>query len=96
MIDQSNDVFCCSGYDEPIFLQAHPSILTLETPSLEEIAKVIWQRQHDALAPDAVSRDIKWRDQSIPSRFWDEFLLDAHAVLLLFYKKHIVFQNTRV
>jgi len=94
--DKPNADLTCSKYDEPSFLQAHPSILTLTTPTIEEIARVIWQRQHDALASDAISHDVKWRDESIPSRFWDEFLLDAHAVLLLLYKKNIEYQNTRI
>jgi hypothetical protein len=85
----------CSRHDETIFPSAYPLILTLETPSAEEIARVIWERQHNGLPSDAISHNAKWRDQSIPSRFWDEFLLDADAVLLLFQKKHIEYQNAR-
>jgi hypothetical protein len=94
MID--NRVPFCSRYNEAVVSPACPSILTLETPSVEEIAMAIWQRQHDGLVSGGISYNAKWRDQSMPSRFWDEFLLDAHAVLLLFYKKHIEYQNTRV
>jgi hypothetical protein len=71
-----------------------PSILTLETPSLEEIAMIIWQRQHDQLNREAISHETTWRDRSLPSKFWDEFLLDAQAVLSLLYKKHIEYENT--
>jgi hypothetical protein len=76
--------------------QVYPSILTLKTPNVEEIARAIWQRQHDALNSHAASYNATWRDQSIPSRFWDEFMLDAQAVLLLLYNNHIEYQNTRV
>jgi hypothetical protein len=95
MIDKQNGVPICSTSNEPTPLQVDISILTLETPDVEEIAKAIWQRQHDALAPDAVYNNLRWRDQSIPSKFWDEFLRDAHAVLGLLYKKHIEYQRTR-
>jgi len=95
MIDTANDIPFCSISDELIPFQVVPSILTLETPDVEEIAKVIWQRQHNALVSDAISYNLKWRDQSIPSRFWDEFLRDARAVLSLLCKKHIEYQNTR-
>jgi hypothetical protein len=94
MIDTPNGVPICSRNNEPIPLQVGPSILMLETPNVEEIARAIWQRQHDALVSDAISYNVKWRDQSIPSRFWDEFLLDAHTVLSLLYKKHLEYQNT--
>jgi hypothetical protein len=95
MIDKPNDVTFCSRSKERISLHVNSSMLTLKTPEVEEIARAIWQRQHDALVPEAISYSAKWRDQSIPSRFWDEFLLDAHAVLLLLYKKHIEYQKTR-
>jgi hypothetical protein len=70
-------------------------ILILETPKAEEIARAIWQRQHAALSDECLSYHTKWRDESIPSRFWDEFLLDAHAVLLLLYEKHNYYRNAR-
>jgi hypothetical protein len=95
MIDTPNGVPFCSRGNEPIPLQVDPSILTFEMPNVEEIARVIWQRQHDALVSDAISYNLKWRDESIPSRFWDEFLLDARAVLSLLCKKHVEYQNTR-
>ena len=85
------DTYC--SVDEPVPFQVIPSVLTLEAPLDDEIAKAIWQRQHDRLVPHAISYNAKWRDQSMPSRYWDEFLLDAHAVLLLLYKKHNKFQN---
>jgi regulatory protein YycH of two-component signal transduction system YycFG len=94
MIDKSTDVTQRSRYNEPLFQQAYPS-LTLESPNVEEIARVIWQRQHDTLPADAFSHNVKWRDQSIPSKFWDEFLLDAHAVLMLLYEKHDEAQSAR-
>jgi len=96
MVDNPNRVSFCPKNNEALFLQVDHSILTLETPNAEEIARAIWQRQHDALVSDAIFHNAKWRDQSIPSKFWDEFLLDAHAVLSLLYKKHIEYQNTRV
>ena len=70
-------------------------ILTLETPKAEEIARAIWQRQHAALSAECLSYHTQWRDQSIPPRFWEEFLLDAHAVLLLLQEKHSDYRNAR-
>jgi hypothetical protein len=67
-----------SASDEP-----SPLVLTIELPSVEEIAKAIWKRQHEALNTHALSYNAQWRDSSIPSRYWDQFLLDARAVLLL-------------
>jgi hypothetical protein len=67
--------------------------LTLEMPDLEDIARVIWQRQHDALSENAIARDIDWRDQSLPSRYWDEFLRDASAVLSFLHREHVKYQN---
>jgi hypothetical protein len=64
----------------------------LETPKAEEIATAIWQRQHAALP---ASYRTQSRDQSIPARFWSEFLLDAHAVLLLLHEKHNDYRNAR-
>jgi hypothetical protein len=96
MIDNPNDVTICSRSNETRFFQVNPSILTLEAPDIEEIAKAIWQRQHDALESDAISYNVNWRDQSVPSKFWDEFLLDAHAVLLLLYRKHTEYEKTRM
>ena len=96
MPEKLNVATILSRGDGKSCLEANPSIQMLETPNVEEIARAIWQRQHDALGPDAISYNAKWRDESIPSKFWDEFLLDAHATLLLLYKKHIKYQNRRV
>ena len=93
MVDKTNGEYSCSRMDEPSTLKLDPSILTFEAPRVEEIARVIWQRQHDRLLPDSISYSAGWRDQSIPSKFWDEFLRDAHAVLLLLYEKHVEYQN---
>ena len=93
MIDTLNGVPFCSR--EPSPLRVDASILTFETPNVEEIGRVIWQRQHDALASDAISHKLKWREESIPSKFWDEFLLDARAVLLLLYNKHLEYHKPR-
>lgn len=82
-----------SGISTP--LAEKNGILTLETPKAEEIAKAIWQRQHAALSVDSLSYHTQWRDQSIPPRFWDEFLLDANAVLLLLHERHSDYQNAR-
>ena len=71
------------------------SILTLEAPKAEEIARAIWERQHAALSAESLSYHTQWRDKSIPLRFWEEFLRDAHAVLLLLHEKHTDFQNAR-
>ena len=73
--------------------QNYPRTLTLEMPDIEDIARVIWQRQHDAL--DSNSNVRRWRDKSLPSKFWDEFLLDAHAVLSFLEKEHVKFQTKR-
>jgi hypothetical protein len=94
MIEKPNGVPICSRDNETVLPQANPSVLTLEAPDLEEIARAIWQRQHDALVPEAISYSAKWRDQSIPFRFWNEFLLDAQVVLLLLHRKHAEYQNT--
>ncbi len=83
MVKSPNRAASCSRYNEP---RVHPSILSLETPKAEDIARAIWQRQRDALGPGAIAYNAEWRDQSIPSRFWDEFLLDAYAVLSLLYR----------
>jgi hypothetical protein len=82
----------CSNH-EAVSFQAMPSVLTFEMPIDEEIAKAIWQRQHDRLTSDAIFYNAKWRDPSVPFQFWDEFLLDARAVLSLLCKKHIEYQN---
>jgi hypothetical protein len=71
----------------------HPSFSTLPTPSAEEIARAIWQRQHDALEPSTIASMVCWRDPSIPSRYWEEFLKDAEAVLSLFYSKQVLCEN---
>ena len=78
------------------YLRANAVILTLKIPDVEEIAQAIWQRQHDALGSGALSHDVEWRDQSVPSKFWDEFYRDAQAVLMLLYEKHIEYQNAEV
>ena len=86
MINTPNRTSPRSANDEPKY---YPLILTLELPSVEEIAKAIWKRQHEALNTHALSYNAQWRDLSIPSRYWDQFLLDARAVLLLLYRTQI-------
>jgi hypothetical protein len=86
MINTPNRTSARSANDEPKY---YPLILTLELPSVEEIAKAIWKRQHEALNTHALSYNAQWRDSSIPSRYWDQFLLDARAVLLLLYRTQI-------
>jgi len=88
-----NDFFCEYQQHRSSEYQECPSVLTLETPDLEDIARAIWQRQHDALSQKTINRDIDWRDQSLPSRYWDEFLLDASAVLSLLHRQHLKYQN---
>lgn len=95
MDDRSKSVPICSKNTEAIVFQTGPSILMLDMPDVEEIAKAIWQRQHDTLASESLFYNATWRDQSIPSKFWDEFLLDADAVLSLLFNKHIEYQNRR-
>ncbi len=95
MVDRSKSVPICSKNNEAILFQTGASILMLDTPDVEEIAKAIWQRQHDRLVAESLFYNATWRDQSIPSKFWDEFLLDAHAVLSLLFIKHIEYQNRR-
>lgn len=93
MIDKPNGV---SFPDGAMTLPAEKKqILTLETPKAEEIARAIWQRQHAALPAESLSYHKQWRDQSIPHGYWNEFLLDAHAVLSLIHEKHNDYQNTR-
>jgi len=62
---------------------------SLPLPNSEDIARAIWRRQRDALSPDAIAYKVEWGDRSMPSKFWNEFLLDADAVLSLFDKKHV-------
>jgi hypothetical protein len=85
-IDRSHWSPCTESQDDP-------SILTLEMPDLEEIARAIWQRQHNALSENAITRDVEWRDPSLPPRYWNEFLLEASAVLSLLHRGHIKYQN---
>jgi hypothetical protein len=94
VIDKPNGVSLCPGRDTTLSAEEN-EILTLETPKAEEIARAIWQRQHTALPAECLSRHTQWRDESIPSRFWNEFLLDAHAVLLLLHAKHNDYRNAR-
>ena len=90
MVDKSKGApRCKADTSAAIYFRLDPLVLTLETPDLEEIARTIWQRQHDALGTDAITYHAIWRDQSVPTKFWDEFLLDAQAVLSLLNKKHI-------
>ena len=93
VVDKSKNAAICSRNNEAIVFRVNSSILTLDTPDVEEIAKAIWQRQHDPLASNSLFYNAKWRDQSIPFKFWNEFLLDAHAVLSVLYKKHIEYRN---
>jgi hypothetical protein len=90
MAERTDGVRNRSNCAEP---QSYPQILKFETPDIEEIAKAIWQRQHDALDSKSVARD--WRDHAVPSRFWDEFLLDARAVLAFLYREHEKYQKKR-
>jgi hypothetical protein len=96
MIDKLAGAYCCEDIDETSFLEDFPPVLTLAAPQVEEIARAIWQRQHDSLDRSALSYNAKWRDQSIPTKFWDEFVSDARVVLLLLYKKHTQYQNASV
>jgi hypothetical protein len=65
------------------------SILTVEVPSVEEIAKAIWRRQHDKLGSDAIHCDVEWLDKTLPSKYWEEFIQDAQAILRLLNSKEI-------
>jgi hypothetical protein len=87
VIDKPNGVSTLSAEEN--------EILTLKTPKAEDIARAIWQRQHAALSAESLSYHTQWRDRSIPPRFWDEFLLDAHAVLLLLHEKHSDYRNAQ-
>ena len=91
MIEPADRASLCSSYNEP---RAYPSILTLATPDIEDIARAIWERQHDELGPEAVAYHARWRDPSIPSRFWNEFLLDANAVLAFLYNGHVKYNHS--
>src|SRR6516164_9900941 len=71
--------------------QKYPRTLTLELPDIEDIARAIWQRQHDTLGSNSNARH--WRDTALPSRFWDEFLLDARAVLSFLKNEHLRLQK---
>jgi hypothetical protein len=57
-------------------------------PKAEEIAQAIWKRQRSTLSPGAIYYNTEWRDHSLPSRYWDDFVLDAHAVLTLLRGKN--------
>ena len=93
MVDKSINAPICSKNNDGTFFRVDSSILTLDTPDVEEIAKAIWQRQRNSLASDSLFYNAKWRDKSIPFKFWNEFLLDAQAVLSVLYKKHIEYRN---
>jgi hypothetical protein len=67
--------------------------LTLDLPDVEEIARAIWERQHNKLRSNALSYQTRWRDESIPAKFWEELLLDAQAVLRVLYKKHLEYNQ---
>jgi hypothetical protein len=73
--------------------QVYPTILSLETPDAEDIARIIWQRQRAALDPGAIAYNAEWRDQLIPARFWDEFVLDAQAVLSFLFERHTIYEK---
>jgi hypothetical protein len=92
MIENSN------GFHPPQSLsgslgRADPLVLTLEMPDVEEIAKAIWERQHNKLRSHALSYQTRWRDESVPYKFWEEFLLDAQAVLQVLYRKHVEYES---
>ena len=44
------DTYC--SVDEPVPFQVIPSVLTLEAPLDDDIAKAIWQRQTNLYRPD--------------------------------------------
>ena len=90
MIDKPNGVALWTGQAAEL-----NDILILQTPIAEEIARAIWQRQHAALPVESVFYHTQWRDQSVPTRFWNEFLLDAQAVLSLLHERHHDYQNAR-
>ena len=52
MVDKSKTVPICPKTNEAIVFRFNSSILTLDTPDVEEIAKAIWQRQHNSLASE--------------------------------------------
>jgi hypothetical protein len=96
MTETSNEAFLRLSSDKGIPPHADASVLGFNAPIVEEIAKAIWQRQCDALPSDALVHNLQWRDASLPIKFWNEFLLDANAVIALLYKKHLEFQKTRL
>jgi hypothetical protein len=85
----------CTRDKTKFFVRPEHSLLIFEKPDVEELAEAIWQRQRDALQPGAIFSNAKWRDQSIPSRFWNEFLLDAQAVLSLLDRKHTEYNGRK-
>ena len=89
-MDKPNGVALWTG--QPAELS---DILILQTPKAEEIARAIWQRQHAALPVESIFYHTQWRDRSVPTRFWNEFLLDAQAVLSLLHERHHDYQDTR-
>jgi hypothetical protein len=78
------------------FGRTDPLVLTLDMPDVEEIAKAIWERQHNKLPSHALSYQTRWRDESVPHKFWEEFLLDAQAVLQVLYQKHLDYNKKDV
>jgi hypothetical protein len=78
------------------FASTDPPVLTLEMPDVEEIAKAIWERQHNKLPSHALAYQTRWLDESVPRKFWDEFLLDAQAVLQVLYRKHVEYESNSV
>jgi hypothetical protein len=61
MVDKSLSGPVSFRNSEEFFLQGVSSVLTLHTPDVEEIAKAIWQRQHDTLDSGSLvsSRSLK-------------------------------------
>ena len=59
MIDSPNGVHSFLNRAEDNFSSVDDLILTFETPSVEEIARAIWQRQRSTTHPDALSFNAK-------------------------------------
>ena len=59
MIDSANSVHSFLNRTEDNFSSVDDLILTFETPSAEEIARAIWQRQRSTTHPDALSFNAK-------------------------------------
>jgi hypothetical protein len=62
-MENSNGLHARPGFNES-FESRDPQVITLEMPDTEEIARAIWERQHNKLPSNALSYQARWLDES--------------------------------